>query len=174
MVAQYTRRFYNPAAARWQHLTAEACARARAFARWKVDMEKAWPELAIKDVIIEVRNGDDYIRLNPKRPQLKVGSQLCVRALVELGKVNPADISVELYHGPMDGSGNIKEGSAVKMEYSQASEQDGKHWFTGSMPCRRTGQHGLDVRVLPRHPDMINPFELRLILWGAKAAKKKA
>ena len=174
MVAQYTRRLYNPAAARWQCLTAEACARARAFARWKVDMENAWPELAIKDVIIEVRNGDDYIRLNPKRPQLKVGSQLRVRALVELGKVNPADISVELYHGPMDGSGNIKDGSAVNMQYSQASEQDGKHWFTGSWPCRRTGQHGLDLRVLPKHPDMTNPFELRLILWGAKAAKKKA
>ncbi|MFQ6036274.1 MAG: alpha-glucan family phosphorylase [Sedimentisphaerales bacterium] len=174
MVAQYTRRFYNPATAKWQYLTAEACARARAFANWKVDIEKAWPELAIKDVIIEVDNGDGFKRLNPKRPQLKVGSQLRVRALVELGKVNPADVSVELYHGPMDGSGNIKDGSAVKMQYSQACEQDGKHWFIGSMPCRRTGQHGLDVRVLPRHPDMTNPFELRLILWGAKAAKKKA
>jgi len=173
MVAQYTRRFYNPAAAKWQYLIAEAGARARAFAGWKADMEKAWRELAIEDVIIEVNNGDGYQRLDPKQPLLKVGSQLRVRALVELRRVNPADISVELYHGPMDGSGNIKDGSAVKMEYSQASEQDGKHWFTGSLPCRRAGQHGLDVRVLPRHPDMTNPFELQLILWGSKTAKQK-
>jgi len=173
MVAQYTRRFYNPAAAKWHYLTAEACARARAFANWKADMENAWPELAIKDVIIEVDNGDGYKGLNPKRPQLKVGSQLRVRTLVELGKVNPANVSVELYHGLINGSGDIKDGSAVKMEYSQASEQEGKHWFAGSMPCKRTGQHGLDVRILPRHPDLTNPYELRLILWGTTAAKKK-
>lgn len=174
MVAQYTRRFYNPAAARWCYLNAEACAKAKAFANWKANMEKAWPELAVKDVIVEVDNGEGYKSLNPKRPQLNVGSKLCVRTLVELGRINPADVSVELYHGSVDGSDNIKDGSAVKMEYSQASEQQGKHWFTVSIPCRETGQHGLDVRVLPRHPDLTNPYELRLILWGSKAAKQKA
>ena len=174
MVAQYTRRFYNPAAAKWRYLTAETCAKAREFANWKANIETAWSELAIRDVIVEVDNGDGYKRLNPRQPQLKIGSELRVRTLVELGKINPADVSVQLYHGPMNGSGNIKDGSAVNMQYSEASEQQGIHWFAGSMPCRRTGQHGLDVRILPRHPNLTNPHELRLILWGTTAAKKKA
>jgi starch phosphorylase len=51
------------------------------------------------------------------------------------------------------------------MAYERAAEQGNEHWFVGSMPCRKTGQHGVAVRVLPRHPDLVNPYEMGLILW---------
>ena len=104
-------------------------------------------------------------QLNPRQPQLKIGSQLCVRTLVRLGRVNPEDVSVELYYGPTDSWGNISEGSAVRMDYDKASDEQGEHWFRGSMSCKKTGQHGLSVRILPRHADLVNPHELGLILW---------
>ena len=165
MVGQYTRRFYNPSAAKWRYLTAEAMARARAFSKWKSDMKQAWPEFAVKDVIMEVNHGDANEQLNPRWPQLKVGAQLSVRTLVKLGSVSPDDVSVELYHGPVDTWGSIKDGSAVRMEYKEQSDKEGEHWFVGSMPCTQTGQQGVAVRVLPRHPDLVNPCELGLILW---------
>ncbi len=165
MVAEYTRRFYNLAASKWRFLTAEACARARAFSSWKSSVREAWTEFAVKDVIMEVHNGDGNKQLNPKQPELKVGSQLSVRALVKLGKANPNDVSVELYYGPVDTWENIRDGSAVRMAYERAAEQGNEHWFVGSMPCRKTGQHGVAVRVLPRHPDLVNPYEMGLILW---------
>ncbi|MHC4808711.1 MAG: alpha-glucan family phosphorylase, partial [Planctomycetota bacterium] len=165
MVAEYARKFYNPAVAKYRYLTAKACARARAFSKWKAQMREAWPEFTVKDVIMEVHNGDGDEQLNPKQPQLKVGSQLCVRALVKLGRVSPNDVSVELYHGPVDTGKNIREGSAVRMDYKQASEQEGEHWFSGSMSCRNTGQYGVAVRILPRHDDLVNPYEMGLILW---------
>jgi starch phosphorylase len=174
MVAQYTRRFYNPAAAKWRYLTASTCARARAIASWKADIRKAWPQLAVENIIVEVGNGDGYTCLNPKRPQLKIGSKLRIKALVDLGKLNPGDVSVELYHGPIDGIGSIRDGSAVKMEYDSAVEQQNKHWFTSLLPCKRTGQQGIAVRILPRHPDLVNPCELQLILWGNAAATQNA
>jgi starch phosphorylase len=172
MVAEYTRRFYNPAAAKWQHLTAEEESGAKAFARWKADMREAWPQLAVKDVIIEVNNGECHKEPEHKQCQVKVGSTLSVRALVELGRIKPDDISVELYHGPVDACGEIREGSAVRMDHKEFSQQDGKHWFGGLVPCRRTGQHGVAVRVLPRHPDMANPYDLGLILWESATAKQ--
>jgi len=165
MVADYTRRFYNPAAAKWRYLTEEACARARAFSNWKSNFKKAWPEFAVKDVVMEVGNGEGKETLNQKQPQLKIGSKLSIKALVKLGKVSPNDVSVELYHGLVDNWENIKNGSAVRMDYERNSEQDGEHWFVGSMPCRKTGQHGVAVRVLPRHADLANPYEMGLILW---------
>jgi len=165
MVAEYMRRLYNPAAARWQYLTAKAYSRARALSTWKANMKEAWSDFAIKKVIMEVNNGEGNVQLNPKRPQLKVGSRLSVRALVKLARISPNDVSVELYHGPVDGWGNIKNGSAVKMDYEQAAEQEGEHWFAGSMPCTRTGQHGLAVRLLPKHEDLVNPYDMGLILW---------
>ena len=165
MVAEYTRRFYNPSAAKWRYLTAEACARARAFSSWKSDLQKAWPELAVKDVTMEIKNGDGMEPLNPKKPQLKVGTQLYVRALVKLGTIKPDDVAVELYHGLVDTWENIRDGSAVRMEYEQASELEGEHWFIGSMPCKKTGQHGVSVRILPRHDYLVSPYEMGLILW---------
>ncbi|KPL20391.1 MAG: alpha-glucan phosphorylase [Phycisphaerae bacterium SM1_79] len=165
MVADYTRRFYNPAAAKWRYLTAEACTRAKAFSNWKSDMKNAWSEFTVKDVIMEVHNGRGNEPLNPKQPQIKVGSQLSVKALVRLGSIHPNDVSVELYHGLVDTWENIRNGSAVRMNHEQASEQQGEHWFVGSMPCRETGRHGVAVRVLPRHADLTNPYEMGLILW---------
>ena len=165
MVAEYTRRLYNPAAAKWRYLTAEAMAKAKAFSQWKADIKQAWPEFAVKDVMMQVEQGDADEQLNPRQPQLKVGSKLSVRALVRLGKINPENVSVELYYGLVDSWGNIREGSAVRMDYDKASDEQGEHWFSGSMSCKRTGQHGVAVRILPRHADLVNPYELGLILW---------
>ncbi len=38
--------------------------------------------------------------------------------------------------------------------------------FKGTIPCRSSGQYGYAVRVLPRHPDLGNPFEPGLVVWG--------
>jgi starch phosphorylase len=174
MVAEYTRRFYNPAMARWRYLTADSMARARELAKWKDGLRQVWPEFAVKDVVMEVTNGEANVPLNPKQPQLNVGSRLTVKALVKLGKVNPNDVSVELYHGPVDSWDNISDGSAVKMDYKEQSNHDGEHWFVGSMNCRVTGQHGTALRILPRHPDLVDPYEMGLILWETTAEKPDA
>jgi len=165
MVAEYTRRFYNPAAAKWRYLTAEAMARAKAFSQWKTGIRDAWPDCAVKDVVMEVQERDGSEQLNPRQPQLKVGSELHVRTLVRLGRISPEDVSVELYHGRVDGWGNIRDGAAVRMDMESPADEQGEYWFTGSMSCEQTGQHGVAVRILPRHDDLANPYELGLILW---------
>jgi starch phosphorylase len=168
MVAEYTQRFYNPAVEKYHYFTTEDCQRAKVFTNWKSEIRNAWSELAVKDVILKTQNGDNHEQLNPRQPQLKVGSQLSIRALVKLGKIKPNDVSVELYYGPVDNWENIKNGSAASMNYEQSAGQDGEHWFTGSMQCKTTGQHGVAVRILPKHPDLVNPYEMSLILWESK------
>ena len=171
MLAQYTRRFYNPAAARYRYFLDDTMTRAKAFAQWKSEVRQAWPEFAVKEVVMNSKNGNGNgngngdEQLNPRQPQLKVGSELTVRALVKLGRIKPHDICVELYHGPTDSWGNIREGSAIPMEYEKRDGSDGEHWFCGRMECRSTGQHGVAVRILPNHPDQANPYELGLVLW---------
>jgi starch phosphorylase len=165
MLAEYTRRFYSPAAARYHYLTSDTMGRARAIAQWKSEIRQAWPEFAVKEVTMNTKNGNGDEQLNPRQPELKVGSELVVRALIKLGRINPDEVCVELYHGPTDSWGNIREGFAVAMDYEQRAGDDGEHWFSGRMECRTTGQHGVAVRVLPNHPDQSNPYELGLILW---------
>ena len=109
--------------------------------------------------------------LDGKNPQLKVGSKLKVSALVKLGRLKPDDISVELYHGPLDTRGNIINGSVVKMEHKGSSGNDNEHWFSGLTPCFASGRRGVAVRVVPQHPDLNNPHELGLVLWEAPTDK---
>jgi starch phosphorylase len=165
MLAEYSRRFYGPAAARYRYFTSDHMGRAKAFARWKSEIRQAWPEFAVQEVTLNARNGHGDEQLNPRQPELKVGAELTIRALIKLGRIQPDDVSVELYHGPTDSWGNIREGFAVAMTHEQRVGADGEHWFTGRMECRTTGQHGVAVRVLPNHPDQSNPYELGLILW---------
>ncbi len=171
MVAEYTSKAYKPADARWRYLTGEAMRRAKELSAWKSNMRKAWPELAIKDVQIHLNNGNGDGQLDPKQPQLKVGSELTVDALVKLGGLEPECISVQLYHGPVDAWGNIRDGLTVRMDYKESADGDRQHWFTALMPCKASGRQGLAVRILPKHDDLANPYELGLILWEAPAAK---
>jgi starch phosphorylase len=165
MLAEYARRFYCPAATRYHHLTSDTMDRVKALAQWKSEIRHAWQEFAVREVTLNSGNTDGGEELNSRQPQLKVGTELTVRALIKLGRVQPHDVNVELYHGPTDSWGNIREGMALPMAYEQKAGDEGEHWFTGRMECRATGQHGVAVRVLPNHPDQSNPFELGLVLW---------
>ncbi len=66
---------------------------------------------------------------------------------------------------PVDTWQKIQNGSAVRMDYEHAGDQEGEHWFVGSMPCTQTGKHGVSVRVLPKHTDLVDPYEMGLIHW---------
>ena len=133
-------------------------------------MQCAWADLAIKDVRVEMGNGECGKRTRrPKNPQLKVGSKLKVNAIVKLGRLNPDDVSVELYHGPLDARGNITDGSVMKMECKGSTGQNNDIWFSGLTPCQTSGRRGIAVRIVPKNPDMANPYELGLVLWEAAA-----
>jgi len=165
MLGEYTRRFYNPSATRYQYLTADVMARAKALARWRSEIRQAWSEFAVCEVIMGANNGEDGKELNPRRPQLKVGSELTIRALVKLGRMQPQDVCVELYHGPTDSWGHIRDGATVQMTHEKKAGESGEHWFSGRMACLMTGQHGVAVRVLPNHCDQVTPYEHGLVLW---------
>ena len=65
--------------------------RAKAFSRLEVrKFARRGPSVAVKEVKVNVNDGSEADeQLNPRQPQLKVGSALNVRALVKLGPVNP-------------------------------------------------------------------------------------
>jgi starch phosphorylase len=173
MVAEYTRRFYNPAAATWNRLTSSSMARAKALAAWKTDIRDAWNELAIQDVTVQVTDGQSTHALDTRQTQLAVGSELLVNAKVKLGRIKPQDIKVEIYHGPVDAWGNIEEGSANRMNHDQSKDYNGVCVFTGSITCKSSGRHGFSLRILPTHGDLVDSYEAGLILWETDVTPPK-
>ena len=85
MVKEYLTRFYFPAAAHYERLAADGCARAREVAVWKERVLHAWRDVAVVSVT------------HPVDMEFIVGTQLPLEARVRLGTLTPADVRVEAY-----------------------------------------------------------------------------
>jgi starch phosphorylase len=153
MVEQYLELAYLPAARRVLTLDADQQRRARELAAWKRSLLSRWP-----DVRIERVEADELA-------EAEVGSSLAVRAQVHLGQVSPEEVAVEAFYGPIDGRRQVTEGKTVRLEPVQANG-DGSYLFSGEIPLREAGMLGYGVRVVPRHPDLHDSYEMRLIRWA--------
>ncbi len=170
MVAEYTRKFYNPSDARWNRITDNQMAPVRELSAWKSKVKQAWSDLSIEDVDIQIDDGKKVSGLNIKQPELEVGSQLNVSAKVNLGSLAPEDVSVQIYHGNMDPDGNIIDGQVSLMAFESNGQPEHITTFAGQIPCRMSGKHGFAIRILPRHTDLVEPYEPGMILWESKNA----
>jgi starch phosphorylase len=153
MVREYAERFYLPAAQRYRHLAEDEMTRAKALAQWKSHLDEHWPEIRVDNVEAEVP------------AELKVGAKLQVQAQVYLGALEPKDVTVQLYYGPLDTKGEISKGEIMAMNWVESTE-DGGHVFVGSIPARTSGRYGYALRILPHHEDPSNAYKLGLILWA--------
>jgi starch phosphorylase len=154
MVGEYTERFYLPAAAHYQQLTADGMDRARAMSAWKARVRTNWSQVRIEAVDIE------------PPVKVRVGGEFPVQARVQLGALSPDDVAVELYLGQMDAGGEITAAHAIPMQ-PVGPGGEGSHLFQASaVTCRRSGLHGYTVRVLPSHPDLPTSFLPGLIVWA--------
>lgn len=97
--------------------------------------------------------------------QVDVGALVEVRAQIQLGSIAPEDVSVELYQGAVDADRDIQDGSAIAMIAIERNG-DGSCGYAGAIPCSTSGLQGYALRVLPKNPDLTNPFEPGLIHWA--------
>jgi starch phosphorylase len=152
MVEEYTERCYMPSHRRAERLCANQLKGARELAAWRQRMASQWNQIRIEGV--DAPSGE-----------LKVGADLPVKVRVDLGPFTPDDVEVQLCHGVLDAMGEIADPRATPLR------PDGVHngsvvLYSGSLPCRASGQFGFTVRVLPRHPNLPHLFEPGLVTWG--------
>jgi starch phosphorylase len=153
MVAEYMTRCYGPSAERFLRLSADNLARAGSLARWRRSLLRGWGDVKIESV--ETQGADP----------MHVGGELNVKVRVQLGSFRPEDVEVQLFHGLVDSLGEIPKPGTVSMLHN--SHSDGGSWlFSGTIPCRSSGQHGFAVRVLPHNADLANAYEPGLVCWG--------
>jgi starch phosphorylase len=94
-----------------------------------------------------------------------MGTELPVRATVQLGAIDPDEVLVECHHGLVDATGYIVDGSTVALAAVETGE-DGVVRFAGSIPCSSAGRWGYTVRVVPRKEGYpLDRFETGLIAW---------
>ena len=153
MVRDYTQMFYLSAFERGSQLAANELARAMALARAKDSMRHRWHNIRIVGVHT---SGNGHF---------KVGETMQVEAMVDLPGLDPNELTVQLYTGPVSAQGEIEQPQALRMNHSKAMAPD-RHVFVGQVTCRTSGRQGFAIRVLPGYKDMATPFEPGLIVWN--------
>jgi len=153
MTADYVRGYYVDAGKRFESLTAEGAARAKAVAAWRQRIRQQWSSVRVEDVKSAVGSA------------LLVGDPIEVIARVRLGDLRPDEVQVQLGVGALAEEDRLEEAEYTRMTADE-KPSDGVYTYRCAVPCVHSGRCGFAVRVLPYHPDLVHPFEPGMVVWG--------
>jgi starch phosphorylase len=154
MLQRYFEECYLKAHQALKELTQEELRPLKEFTSWTKRVSNLWYKVRVVKVVQE----------GPS--ELRVGDTLTIKALIDLGELQPEEVSVDLYYGPLGLEGELKRRETVPMEY--LGEEEGLWAFGISFPVKETGRFGYQIRVTPYHPLLIPTHYLlgRLVTWG--------
>ncbi|MGK7909406.1 MAG: alpha-glucan family phosphorylase [Synechococcus sp.] len=95
---------------------------------------------------------------------LAIGDPVEVTAHIQLGQLLAGDIQVEVYCGPVDETGEIREGKGEPLVFTHM--EGARAVYRGKVQYDRSGLQGLALRLLPHHPDLHDRLEMRLVRWA--------
>ena len=71
--------------------------------------------------------------------------------MVDFPDINPTELPVQLYAGPINASGEIEQPQALIMNHAKQLAPD-RHVFTGKIECRTSGRQGFADPHAARQP----------------------
>jgi starch phosphorylase len=124
---------------------------ARALGAWRSRVTEGWSRISVRSEETE------------KKIDFLVGSKMGLIIRANLGDLTPDDVSVEIYYGTSHSSVEIREGSVLQARHEK---QDGsEHLFRAEIPCHVSGRYVYAARIVPRHPNLVNPYTPLLLTW---------
>ncbi len=152
MLKEYSERFYFPALENSRRLAAAGLAPAKDLSAYLEKARRAWHSVAVADLRTDAK------------PVMERGDKVEVSAVVELGALSPAEVTVELYHGPLSNRDEIAKPERLEMTHG---ERRGTGWeYRVKVACLLTGKQGYAVRVIPKHPALVESFVPGLVRWA--------
>jgi len=155
MVKEYCEKYYLTALEKRNLLSKNNWLKVKEIADWKSKIHQNWKSISIIKVWSENENREVYVRENFK-----------VFAEIALGELNPTDVSVQLYYGPVIEKDNPEKNNYIEMKQTEKNGNIGIINYVGEIPCSDSGLYGYTIRILPKHDMMIHPYELGLVHWA--------
>ncbi|PTN38750.1 alpha-glucan family phosphorylase [Desulfonatronum sp. SC1] len=153
MVADYVKNAYQPAYKNSVSLMEESFAPAKQLASWRMEIMTKWNALRITNVQANVPN------------ILHVTQAMDIQADVYLNGLNPEDVRVEIYAGPVTADGSFAQRGTACMDLT-GPLKDGWYRYSGQFIPEAPGRFGFTVRMLPNHKLLLDPHSLGLIHWA--------
>nr|WP_205709174.1 alpha-glucan family phosphorylase [Kineococcus siccus] len=151
MVQDYVQQLYVPAAVAGRTAIASSGAAAKDLATWKNRIRSQWSTVRV-----------DHVESSGVGDSAQVGDVVHVRGFVTLGALAPDDVEVQVVHGRVTESDEIRSGATVTLRHAETFD-DGRHRYEGELTLRQTGPFGYTVRILPQHAGLATPAELGLV-----------
>ncbi|MFH2064503.1 MAG: alpha-glucan family phosphorylase [Pseudomonadota bacterium] len=152
MVDQYNESFYLPAAARMHELLKDDATEAKRLNVLQKRLRSNWGDIRIGR---PVRNQDGPFR---------VGNTFTITVEVNLGKLFPEEVDVELYYGNIKTIDSLTKGYVETMHVKE-SDGSGGFLYECSLSCQKAGRYGFTARVVPKG-DAVIRFTPGNITWA--------
>lgn len=153
MLCKYVDRFYEPAARNYNELAVENPNKARRLVAQYEKLCQAWSEIRVARPV-----------RNAKGP-FRVGEGFTVVSEVQLGRLRPDEVVVELYYGPVQSVEALAAGDTQPMRVKE-DRGGGTYIYECDVRCRIAGRYGFTARVLP-NGDAWLQTQPSLIAWAA-------
>ncbi len=152
MIKEYADKFYKEAGRNFVSLSEDNFKRTRELVEWKNDIKENFHSLKIGRV--------DY----DEKSVYKINDRVKIDVEVEMGKLKPGDIKVDVYYGTISPDHNLTETAIENLREVTALEEN-KYRFSGYLVCKKSGNFGFKIRVSPYNPLIIDPYEMNLVTW---------
>jgi len=153
MLLDYSNNFYFPALKNYRKLIKEDYNDAKSLAAYFGKLRDSWDSLKIVKIDANTK------------PVMQRGDSLNVTAHIDLGKMSPNDLLVELYYGAVSNHSN-EITNAHRIEMKWVSSNDNLNQYHVRVECTDTGFQGHTVRILPKHEALIHPYRTGFIKWA--------
>jgi phosphorylase/glycogen(starch) synthase len=155
MVSDYARFGYRPLGERLETVAADEYRGARERAARHARLKRDWEGLFIDKVsVTDLSQG-----------QIGIGDVFEVRARVQPGSLSPEELSVELYIGPLDENGELKDPVVIPL-LRDGVKDDGAAEYTGTYLPSGSGSFEYGVRVMPACETFEEAAHLGLVRWA--------
>jgi len=151
MLQEYTERSYLPAHRAGTRLAEDGFASARDLAAWRSRVAAEWSRVSMR--VDGGKPAGDFL----------VGSRVAVAVRADLGALSADDVAVEVYYGKLDPAGQVRNGEVIRARHE--GREGTEDVFRAEIPCPLSGRFGFAARIIPRHPDLVNPLTPLLLTW---------
>ena len=154
MVYEYAKKYYFPAADKYNQVCKNSEEIARDLARWHAAIHDNWHKIKIENIVADYKS------------EIKVGDVFNISADVHLADLLPENVKVQAFHGSVDPDNQLVNALPVDMTCIARDTEKKIYTFKTSVKCERSGLLGYSLRVLPDHPHLTTNFLPGRIIWA--------
>ena len=152
MLTDYCEKYYTPQSRRFAELSAEDGKVAREIAAWKQSMYNEWNHMRI---VSYTQPSASYI--------LDQHNMLTSEVVIDLGRIKPEDIGVEMLFTSSDKKGKLHIQEVC--QYELVGCEGGVATFRASILPERTGMYQVGTRIYPKNPRLPHRQDLPIVKW---------